>query len=402
MNAGMRKLPELSLINFCRMLSVLIVLAQHVNAWKICRIPENHFIQLFYGRFICNGLYGVTMFFVLSGYLITRLIAEMPGGLYQPDFKDFYVRRIGRIVPLLLLITLVGILISRFGNPDTPQMIDCFKDWGSHYSFWFWLSIFLFVFNWLNIFGRHWGPVFALNWGVLWSLSIEEQFYLFYPLILKKIKTERRLMFFLSLVIVSGPLYRYIALLISPDHLELALHGSFGFFDQIAMGALLYLMSQKYEFFLSRHLALCRWLCGGGFAVIGWTFFSTNVGWTGFHRVYPVFGPSLISIGLFFFLLGGLHLRIFEENPFFRSFSSIGRYSYGIYLLQATVLYFLWPVIQGMDVFAAFGIFFFLTALAAYFSNRYFEVPANHWVRKKFGVQLQLDNKVVGSDVEVR
>jgi peptidoglycan/LPS O-acetylase OafA/YrhL len=384
MKSGMRNLPELSLINLCRALSIFLVLAQHVNNRNaVCAVPQDHLIRLFYGRFTSNGIYGVTMFFVLSGYLITRLIAEMPGGLYRPDFKDFYIRRIGRIIPLLLLISLIGILISTIGNPNGLDMDTCFKNRDTHYSFGFWLSIYTFSFNWFHILNWRDSPTLALNWVVLWSLSIEEQFYLIYPAVLARIKTERRLIGLLGLIIVGGPLYRQIAYWISPNNLSLAIYGSFGCFDQIAIGALLYLLSQKYKTLLSRNLGLCIQFCVCGVLVIGFTFFSTNAIWNGAHGIQMIFGPTLISLGLFLFLLGGLHLGVFEKNRLLKGFSSIGRYSYGMYLLHATVLYFLWPVIVGMDVFAAFGLFFSLTAVLAYFSNRYFEVPINHWLRKK-------------------
>ncbi len=385
MKSGMRNLPELNLINFCRALSIFIVLAQHANNRNhVLTVPNVEFIHLFYGRFTSNGFYGVCLFFVLSGFLITRLIAELPGSLYQPDFKDFYIRRTGRIIPLLTAVTLVGVLISFLGTPHTPQMDTCFKNGNSHYSLGFWLSICFFIFNWFSIFHPFDAPVLALNWGVLWSLSIEEQFYLFYPLALKFLRTEKALLRFLVFVIVSGPIYRWVAFRATQGDGAMVLHGSFGCFDQIAIGALLYLLSRIYGPFLNRKKMLAAAFCASGFAGMVFVFFSTNPSWGGQGGVQMILGPSAMAFGLFFFLLGGLHLKFFETFSFFKGTSFVGRSSYGMYLWHGTVLFFLMPILDGHDIFLGFGIFFGMTVLVSWVSKRYFEEPVNRWWRRRW------------------
>lgn len=113
-----------------------------------------------------NGLVGVTMFFVLSGFLITyRLFLEAPKGLI--NIKHFYLRRVFRIFPLYYSYLAICILITYFIRPDLMNLPV--------------LPFYLFLFPnlpWIFSVGLP-------NLHHYWSLGVEEQFYLFWPLIFK-------------------------------------------------------------------------------------------------------------------------------------------------------------------------------------------------------------------------
>jgi peptidoglycan/LPS O-acetylase OafA/YrhL len=74
-----------------------------------------------------KGHLGVSAFFVVSGFLITRLMARQKEGLWKPDLRQFYVRRIGRIIPLLTVVCLVGAWMIYHAPPRTPQYEQCIK-----------------------------------------------------------------------------------------------------------------------------------------------------------------------------------------------------------------------------------------------------------------------------------
>lgn len=124
------------------------------------------------GHALRGGLFGVDIFFVLSGFLITALLMQEHAVWRQIDFKAFYVRRILRLSPAMVL-TLAGSSIylalagGRSGDFD-------------------WLAILysaLYVSNFALIFG-------GLRLGMLsptWSLSVEEQFYSVWPFIISKL-----------------------------------------------------------------------------------------------------------------------------------------------------------------------------------------------------------------------
>lgn len=119
-----------------------------------------------------NGYEAVFMFFVISGFLITTRILERHGELRRVDLRQFYLARARRILPLLLVVLTVLTLLARIGlegfAPGEQQTLHGLV--GSALSF---------TFNWYE--GRTgWAPA---AWDVLWSLSIEEVFYVGFPLL---------------------------------------------------------------------------------------------------------------------------------------------------------------------------------------------------------------------------
>jgi len=130
--------------------------------------------------FLIGGYYGVDVFFVISGYLITGIIVK---DLENDTFKmsKFWIRRVKRLVPLLLTVVITTILVLPFFT-FKPIYNDILKD------------IIPAIFSYFNFhayfnFGDYWGPAADKSFFLhTWSLSVEEQFYLFYPLLLIIIK----------------------------------------------------------------------------------------------------------------------------------------------------------------------------------------------------------------------
>ena len=145
-----------------------------------------------------NGNYGVTMFFVISGYLITSNARRRWGSLGAVDVRAFYVSRIARIVPCLLLLLALVNGLAAAGVPifqnHAPE--------GIAVSFWlvnlasltFWMNVLIGAYGWVN---------YAL--GVLWSLSVEEVFYLTFPLLCIALRRDARLVTFWVVVAAIGP-----------------------------------------------------------------------------------------------------------------------------------------------------------------------------------------------------
>jgi peptidoglycan/LPS O-acetylase OafA/YrhL len=109
------------------------------------------------------GWIGVQLFFVLSGFLITGILLDERG---QPRFfRDFYIRRIVRIFPLYYLVLFVRFAILPRFLPDTAVPVEL--------AIGFWL----YVSNWTDL------VTHGVNgFGHFWSLAVEEQFYLAWPL----------------------------------------------------------------------------------------------------------------------------------------------------------------------------------------------------------------------------
>jgi peptidoglycan/LPS O-acetylase OafA/YrhL len=141
-------------LNGLRALAALMVVVAHIELHKaifhIRRIPGLNLLNL--------GKVGVTVFFALSGFLITYLLLEEKMNFKTVNFKGFYMRRLLRIWPLYFLVVLFGFFIY----PGGPKNA-------------FWLSVFFLP----NL-------AFCLNLlpaviDPIWSIGTEEQFYIFHP-----------------------------------------------------------------------------------------------------------------------------------------------------------------------------------------------------------------------------
>jgi peptidoglycan/LPS O-acetylase OafA/YrhL len=374
-------------VDLVRAFSVLVVLAIHFGPLYISKTSDSPFLANLWYHIWINGGFGVTMFFVVSGFVITRLIASQPEGLFNPDFRNFYSRRVGRIFPLLILFCFIGIVVICLFSTQSRAFEHLYKDPNMPMTPIFWISIATFSFNWYQIFSSyiHENHNLGLHWGLLWSLSIEEQFYLFYPYALKQLRNKKNLILFLSAFIILGPLSTRVFSYFFPNNL-FPEKNSFSNFGLIAIGCLLYLVSTQYEQYLSKNHNKCIQSCLLGVSLIGifyWHSYASINDWWFFWG--PVFWepwiPTLLAFGVFFFLLGGLHLDIFNSK-YWSVLGWIGKLSYGGYLYHVFVLYLLWPFLTGKNEFLGFFAFVAVTFVWAELSYRYFEVPANLYIRK--------------------
>jgi peptidoglycan/LPS O-acetylase OafA/YrhL len=152
-------------IDGLRTVSVFAVIIYHAN------------FVLFGNTLFQGGFFGVDIFFVISGYLITTLILKEVFKTNQFSFKYFYERRIRRILPVLLLVTIITSIISYF-----ILLPLSFIDFGKSI-----LSIIFFGSNfYFNYTGNFYGQENSLLKPLLhtWSLSVEEQFYILFPIFL--------------------------------------------------------------------------------------------------------------------------------------------------------------------------------------------------------------------------
>src|SRR5690606_14913209 len=106
-----------------------------------------------------GGSYGVTIFFVLSGYLITRLLAAERDATGRVDYRRFFVRRARRLLPALLIVSATWALISGSWRDTLPAL--------------------LYVSNYSTLSGGEWTPLHHT-----WSLAVEEHFYLIWPFLI--------------------------------------------------------------------------------------------------------------------------------------------------------------------------------------------------------------------------
>ncbi|HEY0298951.1 MAG TPA: acyltransferase [Arachidicoccus sp.] len=301
-------------LNGLRAISICFVLFHHLSMRdKIFQnIGEHKFAQLFI-KFITDGQLGVNIFFVISGFLITSLLLIEENRNGAISIKDFYIRRTLRIFPayyffLFVLFVLQLVHIVQIGCAS-----------------WFTALTYTKYFNW----GADWFTAHA------WSLSIEEQFYLFWPLLFAVgDKTRKNTAFFLVLIVPIIKLYLYFHPVIWINDLTL-----FKRIDAIAIGCLIALYKNlllerlrpyfKVIFYVSL-LGICFLIClpaindklhlhlGLLIILFGSTFGTIANIFIGAILLYSVWGNR----GLWFRLLNTQILNY------------IGMLSYSIYLWQ--------------------------------------------------------------------
>ncbi|HTC19806.1 MAG TPA: acyltransferase [bacterium] len=366
------------IIDLIRSASILAVMGLHTS-W-IYRNIENPWGRLLWNHFQRNGLYGVYLFFVVSGFLISSIIGNDSGGLFNPHFRKFYVRRAGRILPLYIFSIVLGLAIFIF----TPHSISnywrvqTFFNTGRGFDPLFWASLATFSINFL--FALNPLVKYGLHWWLLWSLSVEEQFYFLFPAALKWLKNSRNLLLFLGAFIFLGPLWRTAAYFYDPQNIYLQIYFSLGAFDLIAFGILLYMAVEKYRLVFSKNKKISFFTCLMGFVVMFVVYAWTDVA-QAFDRIYA---STAMAAGLFCFLLGGLHLEIFESR-YLRWFSYPGKYCFGVYIFHQTIFCWLYPFfLLRMGTFIAFSATTVICVLVAAVSYHFFEMPVNQFIRKKY------------------
>jgi peptidoglycan/LPS O-acetylase OafA/YrhL len=351
----------------------------HLHAAALPRLPHTPFLRDAWLYFARNGSYGVTVFFVVSGFVITRTVLRRNPDLRQLDRRAFYVRRAARILPLLLVVLAIGSLALALVPADARGSAFCLRDPHARFDAGALLSVLTFSFNWLRIARESVSYGFGLHWDVLWSLSIEEQFYLGYPLLIRGLGERRRLTAALLLFVVLGPISRHVAGLVRPGSFLLAFTSSFPAFEQIAEGALLALVLERVG-----DAAGARWWrrvepAVGAFALLGAAFVYRITSLD--QAVDRVWGPSALALCAATAMAVGIRRRWFEGRALSR-LARLGEYSYGSYLLHATVLFTLWPLLAGRHPAVAFAAFATATLALAGAVYRYVEVPANAAVRR--------------------
>ena len=200
---SMQRIPSLDGL---RAISITLVVLAHLVKWKHISLDS---IQTY-------GALGVHIFFVLSGYLITNLLLREHERTSTVSLRDFYIRRAFRIFPAAFVFLAVVIVLY----------------W--HEMRWYHVAAALFYVANMDV-TRPW------IFGHLWSLSIEEQFYLLWPFALKKWhrhKTAILLCVFLATPVFRTALYAF--------KVRNGILGSLPVFaDQLAIGCLLAIFAPR-------------------------------------------------------------------------------------------------------------------------------------------------------------
>jgi peptidoglycan/LPS O-acetylase OafA/YrhL len=345
-----RKTPEhIPALDGLRGIAILMVILCHFLAYGLSSTPR---ILNLAGTV---GGTGVDLFFVLSGFLITRILLAARG---QPNFlKNFYARRMLRIFPLyygFLTLLYVVIPLLHLGQPVPFAK-----------QIWSWtytqnIGATFFPISSTSIW--EWTPHF-------WSLAVEEHFYLVWPFIVK-FANPRRLPFILLATIPFAIFSRCLVLwsghgvaTLTPCRV-----------DALGLGSLLALVSQDAEVFrwisrwAPRLLAIMLPAAAGGL------YLFSGLGLPVVQLFKDTFVAVIYSLLLFYILKGrnGGIPQSLLTRPLLTVF---GKYSYGMYVFHMTILGLLIPHVHTVWPPLRFAVIVAAVLLVAALSWHFFEQP---------------------------
>ncbi len=352
--AGRFYRPELDVVRF---LAFLLVFLYHSlpNAAdsRAVNLPKGAAHSL-YAAFASAAGYGLCLFFTLSAYLICELLLRERDATNTIQAKQFYIRRILRIWPLYFAGLTIALVIAFLPGGDRSAI-----NWVG------WAAVLLG--NWFLIFH---GPIFT-PMEPLWSISVEEQFYLFAPWVIKRLNRRSLCGFAIILIFLAN-----ICLGLFSDVLgyDLAVwRNSFVQFENFAAGILLCLVlhgrSPKVSAWLRIALLAASALC--------W-YLAQSAQRAHRSSLLLMEAYGLIALGCCCLLVAfiGLDRRFLPEWAIY-----FGRISYGLYVFHGLALHLvvsvfphytsLGSVSMLLKGAAAMG----LTILFASLSYRYFETP---------------------------
>jgi peptidoglycan/LPS O-acetylase OafA/YrhL len=312
-----------------RGVAILLVLVEH-----FVRLQPATLVERLVSRGAAVGWVGVDLFFVLSGFLITGILLEAKGG--QRFFRNFYLRRAFRIFPLyygcLLLVFLVVPYLGVLGAGETRDLL--------HSQGWFWSYL-------SNVMIARAGSLSASPMEHFWSLAVEEQFYLVWPLIVWLLPRRRLKVLCLGVMLASLAIRMALRAMGEPGAVLYVLTPTH--LDPLAAGAWLALIAREPGGldWLRRRVRPAVALGVMGVAAIMLTARGKVVETLAMQSVgYPLLALTCAA------LLAGA-LTGAEDSPFGRLWRSrvlgyFGRLSYGLYVLHPLLLVLV--VWRGLDV----------------------------------------------------
>ncbi len=362
-------------IDVLRGIAILAVILLHVNI----RVPfSGTFIgsmmpKMLYSIIFWSGYYGVCIFFVISGFLITTSALHKWDALPKLSLRGFYSMRFARIMPLLIALILVLSFLHLIGiegyiiNPEKASLGRTI------------FAALTFHINWLEIRTGY----LPASWDVLWSLSIEEVFYLFFPIVCIICRKEWWFVALVPVFLIISPLSRTV---LYPGN-ELGYHNHFAYLDAISLGCVAALVAKRIEI---RKLYLTA------IALFGWFLFLVMMIFK-----FWIYSIGLMNMGLDVTLLtiGTALILIWMQKRFVSGRQSpsrftgllrfLGRNSYEVYLTHVFIVLLFVKGYNAMKLSGEWEWLLYITVviisgILGLMVARYFSNPLNILLRERF------------------
>jgi peptidoglycan/LPS O-acetylase OafA/YrhL len=310
-------------------------------------------------NFFKGGYVGVDIFFVISGYLISGIIVD---AVERDRFSylDFYIRRIRRIFPALVIVIAATLVVGWY-----VLLPDEFERLGKHLAAGAGFATNLVLWSEAGYFDVSSDTKPLLH---LWSLAIEEQFYILWPLILGLVWRRKRglLVATLSIAAISFA-YNVISVV---HHPVAAFYSPLARFWELMLGGILaYLVRQKGEWLAQFHALRAA----GGLLLIGVSVFALNreFAFPGYWALFP-------TVGAFLVISAGFTNWISRYVLGNRLMVGVGLISYPLYLWHWPILVFA-KIVKGGLLTPTDRVTAIAASVAlAFLTYRFIEYPIRH------------------------
>ena len=360
-------------IDLLRGVAILLVLLLHYSlTYRLSKSPLADWFGVNAVRAVVNnGNYGVTVFFVVSGYLITSNTLRRFGSLAAIDMRAFYVMRAARILPPLVLAVLIIVTLGLLGVPSFGNN-DAGKNLPASYYFLAVASVLSFTHNLLMQSVGYFN--YCLN--IYWSLSVEEVFYLAFPLLCVLARRRALIVAMCLCAIAVGPIYRHVH---ADDELFFMV-GYAACFDAIAFGCLAALLAA-----VKRPPPMAaRWV---GVAAA----FALGASYLAGIRNHEAFGFTAVaaSMAVLVWCASASNGAGWADARWLAPLRWAGRHSYELYLFHIIVLAAMRELVPRAQMSADWKLpslllFIAASASVAALVARYFSEPINAALRARF------------------
>jgi peptidoglycan/LPS O-acetylase OafA/YrhL len=338
-------------LNGIRAIAALIVVIWHIDQYTFVFFTNSI-------GFYTNGMaaHMVDMFFVLSGFLITSLLLAEKEKTNTINIKYFYIRRILRIWPLYYLSILLTVILLYFGFvPESSADFSVLS-----------YAVLLYILILPNF-------AAITNYAIpsiapLWSMGVEEQFYLIWPQILKRTSKYIKIFILIFFLLLSLKLISFIVFTEKSMVFQFLTITRFSIMCIGAMGAYLIHSNHNFlNFIFRKDIQLISW------GVLIFSIFYKPI------QLHITIDNEVNSIFYFFIILNVASNKstlISLENKFL---NFIGKISYGIYVYHMIIIFITSHILYNYNITANLVLLYpfilITTIFIAWVSYNFFELP---------------------------
>lgn len=345
-------------LNSYRAIAAIVVIIGHIEIFKLNNGFDNA-LNLPFFKFTGQHV-GVVLFFALSGFLITMLLLREKDTYQSISLKSFYLRRIFRVWPLYYMILLLSYLLLDY-SPSRNTTLLC-------------LTIFPNIAHALN-----------MGWAAspqVWSIGVEEQFYIGWPLIVKN--TKRLLIVFVGIFFFFTFLPHVLTPILNKLHADAIIVSSISSifygtkFNCMAAGGIFALLyHKKYK--------IVNWLNYNQLVAYVFIILPFTLWIAGYH--IPFFTDELYSV-LFSISILNVSTNPKVVNIDYKISNYLGKISYGIYMYHWIILELLFKAnflkteSSILSNILIYGTTLSITIIVASLSYKFIERPLLNWKEK--------------------